>query len=117
MRGARLDFSANNPVEFPTHAQHRRQFRRLQQPPVLFRLLAVPRPSIPPDVVLAALAELLAPKIADLLAGDGAVAGKPKKPRRKPAPVCKLKPPEVVPTDLEAARARAVLRQMGVKSR
>lgn len=63
------------------------------------------------------LARLLAPRISRILAGDGAVAGKPKKPRRKPAPVCKLKPPEAVPTDLEAARARAVLRQMGVRGR
>jgi hypothetical protein len=78
----------------------------------------VSRPDdISAEELLDFLARLLAPRISRILAGDGAVAGKPKKPRRKPARVCKLKAPDHVPSDIEAAKARAVLRVMGVKSR
>ena len=73
------------------------------------------RVAVTTEQILTALAELLAPKIAELLAAEGAVAKKPK--RRRAAIRCEIKPPERVPTDLEAAKARQVLRAMGVKSR
>lgn len=111
-----LDSLPPAPIESLVNALFRRRFGR-HLPPEHSRV-AVSRqaPAVTAEQILSALAELLAPRIAELLAADGAVAKKPPK-RRRPAIRCEIKPPEHVPSELEAAKARQVLRAMGVKSR
>lgn len=111
-----LDSLPAETIESLVNALYRRQSGRHLPPD--FPRVQVSRnaPAVTAEQILTALAELLAPRIAELLAADGAVAKKPPK-RRRPAIRCEIKPPERVPTDLEAAKARQVLRAMGVKSR
>lgn len=110
-----LDSLPPETIESLVNALYRRQSGRHLPPD--FPRVPVSRnaPAVTAEQILNALAALLAPKIAELLAADGAVAKKPQ--RRRAALRCALKPPERVPTDLEAAKARQVLRAMGVRSR
>lgn len=110
---ARLGNLPADRVESLANALFRRQSGR-HLPPEPSRV-SVSRPAVTADQILTALAELLAPKIAELLAADGAVAGKPPAKRRRAAVRCEIKPPERVPTELEAAQARRVLRAMGLR--
>lgn len=110
-----LDSLQPDTIESLVNALYRRHSCRHLPPD--FRRVPVSRnaTAVTAEQILTALAELLAPKIAELLAAEGAVAKKPK--RRRAAIRCALKPPERVPTELEAAKARQVLRMMGVRSR
>lgn len=110
-----LDSLPPETIESLVNALYRRQSGRHLPPD--FPRVPVSRqaPAVTAEQILTALAELLAPKIAELLAAEGKVSKKPK--RRRAAIRCALKPPEHVPSELEAAKARQVLRAMGVRSR
>lgn len=77
-------------------------------------------PEVSPALILEALAALLAPIVAKLLVDQPAApaqvltAGTPRKQRRKRSPSSRLKAPDLIPSEIESARARQLMRRMGL---